>query len=182
MRLDVFLSLLSVFVPFSLVSIGGGPSVFAGMQHASVDVMHWTSARQFIDLFAIARVAPGPGSMLSTLIGWKAGGIPGAIVATLAMFLPSSILCWGVAHVWHRYRGHAWHAALVEGLVPVGAGLMFAGVLAIFRLENAGWLSWGVVLVGAAILTMRKNLHPFVILFGAAGVFVVAQMAGIGQA
>jgi chromate transporter len=176
---NAYLGLIAVFVPFSLVSIGGGPSIFAGMQHESVDVMHWMNGREFIDLFAIARVAPGPGTMLATLIGWKVAGISGAIVATLAIFVPSSIACWVVAHFWHRYRNRPWHSALVTGLVPVGAGLMFAGALSIFRLENAGWLSWGVGLVGAAILTKRKHLHPFVILFGAAAVFVLAEMAGI---
>jgi chromate transporter len=179
MRADSYLGLIAVFVPFSLVSIGGGPSIFAGMQHESVDVMHWLSAREFIDLFAIARVAPGPGTMLATLIGWKVAGISGAIVATLAIFLPSSLACWVVAHFWHRYRDRAWHAALVTGLVPVGAGLMFSGVLSILRLENAGWLSWGVGLAGAAILTKRKQTHPFVILTGAAAIFVLAELAGL---
>lgn len=181
MRDNPYLALIAVFVPFSLVSIGGGPSIFAGMQHESVDVMHWLNAREFIDLFAIARIAPGPGTMLATLIGWKVAGVTGAIVATLAIFVPSSILCWIVARVWNRYRDRAWHSALATGLVPVGAGLMFAGVLSILRLSNAGWLSWGVGLGGAAILTVRKQLHPFIILFGAAALFIVAEMAGVGQ-
>ena len=114
-------ALVAVFVPFSLTSIGGGPSVFAGIQHQAVDVHHWASAREFVDLFAISRAAPGPGSMLVTLIGWKVAGWWGALVATLALFVPSSLLCYGVARVWNRHRGKRWHTALEQGLAPVGA-------------------------------------------------------------
>ena len=105
MRDNPYLALMAVFVPFSLTSIGGGPSVFAGIQHQAVDVHHWVSAREFVDLFAISRAAPGPGSMLVTLIGWKVAGWWGALVATLALFVPSSLLCYGVARVWNRHRG-----------------------------------------------------------------------------
>lgn len=82
MRDDVPLALLTVFVPFSLVSIGGGPSILAGIQHEAVDVHHWVTSREFVELFAISRAAPGPGSMLTTLIGWHVAGLTGAFVAT----------------------------------------------------------------------------------------------------
>ena len=148
MRNDLTWALVAVFVPFSLTSIGGGPSVFAGIQHQAVDVHHWASAREFVDLFAISRAAPGPGSMLVTLIGWKVAGWWGALVATLALFVPSSLLCYGVARVWNRHRGKRWHTALEQGLAPVGAGLLLAGVVAIFRVSGAGLAAWT---VGAAV-------------------------------
>ena len=60
MRDDPILGLLIVFVPLSLLSIGGGPSILAGIQNA-VEARHWMSQHDFVDLFAIARAAPGPG-------------------------------------------------------------------------------------------------------------------------
>src|SRR5215831_7455519 len=77
------LALVLVFVPLSLLSIGGGASLLADMEHQSVGVQGWTTPREFADLFAISRAAPGPGTMLSTLIGWKAGGWAGAVTATV---------------------------------------------------------------------------------------------------
>jgi len=68
------LALVVVFVPLSLLSIGGGASLLADMEHQSVTVHGWTTPREFADLFAISRVAPGPGTMLAALIGWKAAG------------------------------------------------------------------------------------------------------------
>lgn len=169
--LAAYLSLMTVFVPFSLVAIGGGPSIFAPIQREAVDVQHWMTAREFVEIFAIARVAPGPGSMLATVIGWKVAGWGGAFIATAALFLPSSILCLGVAKVWNRYRGRDWHKALETGLAPIGTGLMFAGVLAIFRLANAGPLAWGLAAFVAAMLTWRPKTHPFALLLVGAVVF-----------
>ena len=163
MKDDVLLALIAVFVPFSLVSIGGGTSIIAGIQHEAVDVHHWVTARDFIDLFAISRAAPGPGLLLSTLIGWHIAGWFGAIVATVALILPSSLLCYAVALVWRRYRGRRWHRALEEGLVPVGIGLVLAGAVAVLRVSGGGAVSWGIAFASAALLTWRPKLHPLIV-------------------
>jgi chromate transporter len=173
MRDNPLLALLAVFVPFSLVSFGGGPSIFAGVQHQSVDVYHWVSAREFVDLFAISRGAPGPGTMLTTLIGWKVAGWWGALVATLGLFVPSSILCYCVARVWGRYRGRRWHTAVEKGLSPIGAGLLLAGVISIFRIAETGVVAVMLALASAATVHVFKNIHPLVILGAGALIFVI---------
>jgi chromate transporter len=173
MKGNALLALLAVFVPFSLVSIGGGTSIIAGMQHESVDVHQWISAREFVDLFAISRAAPGPGLMLATLIGWKVSGWAGAIVATLAIFVPSSLVCYAVAMVWRRYRGHRWHRALEEGLTPVGIGLVLAGAVSVLSVSGGGALAWLLALATAALLTWKPKLHPLLVFAIGAGLFVI---------
>ena len=76
--------------------------------------------------------------MLTTLIGWKVAGLLGALVATLALYVPCSVLCFGVARTWNRYRGTNWHTAIENGLRPIGAGLMIAGGVMILRIEDCG--------------------------------------------
>ncbi len=164
MRENPYWALAAVFVPFSLVSIGGGPSIFAGIQHQAVEVHGWLSAREFVDLFAISRAAPGPGSMLATLIGWKLAGWPGAVTATLALFLPSSLLCYAVARVWSRHRGKPWHGAVERGLTPIAIGLILAGVLAIGRMAEGGIGSWAVALAATLWLLYRPKLSPLLLL------------------
>lgn len=172
MRDDVTLGLIAVFVPFSLVSIGGGVSVLAGIQHEAVDVRHWVTAREFVELFAISRAAPGPGSMLTTLIGWHVGGLFGALVATLALFVPSSLLCYGVTIVWRRHRGKRWHTALERGLAPIGIGLILAGALSILKLSGGGLLSYALAFGSAGLLAWQPRVHPL-ILFVVGGVIAV---------
>ena len=181
MKDDLPLALIAVFVPFSLASIGGGISVMAGIQHQAVDVHQWVTPRDFVELFAISRAAPGPGSMLTTLIGWHVMGWTGAIIATLSLFLPSSLLCYGVALVWRRYRGHRWHTALEKGLTPVGVGLLLAGVVSILRIGGGGLLSWVVAFGAAGLMTWRPKLHPLLVFALGGAIFIVARFMAEGR-
>jgi chromate transporter len=140
--------------------------------------MGWVTTREFIDMFSIARTAPGPGAMLSTLIGWKVAGWAGALAATLGLFVPGSILYLCVARVYDRYRGRDWHTALEIGLGPVAVGLIIAGAIAVLRLSGGKILPVAVALVAGLVLTLRAKVHPFAILFSGAGIFVLAEFLG----
>ena len=156
------LALVLVFVPLSLLSIGGGASLLADMEHQSVSVHGWTTPSEFADLFAISRAAPGPGTMLSTLIGWKAAGWAGAIT-----------VC--VARLWGRWRGSVWHSAVERGLAPVAAGLMLSGGIAVLRVSPGGPAVWVAAVIATVLLLHWPLLHPLLLfavggaLFGLAG-------------
>ena len=171
---DDLLGLLIVFVPLSLLSIGGGPSILAGIANA-VETRHWMSQRDFLDLFAIARAAPGPGVLLATLVGWKVAGIAGAVVASLALFLPSSVLYYAIARRWSAHRGKPWHDALERGLKPVAAGLILAGSLVIMRASGGDYALWAIAAASTAVLLWRPKLNPLWVL-GAGG--LVSVVAG----
>ncbi|MBD9596413.1 chromate transporter [Ensifer sp. ENS05] len=151
---DGIAALLVTFIPLSLLSIGGGPAILAGIHHQSVVVQGWLSETEFIELFAIARAAPGPGLMLATLIGWKVAGWLGATVATLALFLPSSIVFYLALRASNRHRHKAWHRLLREGLAPVGLGLTVAGMIILFRLTDGGAMS--LLIAGATAMLLLK--------------------------
>jgi chromate transporter len=179
MRENTLLALVTIIAPLSLAAIGGASSIYAPLQHQVVDVQQWLTAREFLDLFALARLTPGPGSMLATLIGWKIAGLSGALVATLALFVPPCLVCFFVARAWNRYRGTDWHTALENGLAPMGAGFVMAAVLALLNLADTGPLAWGVVAIAAAVLTWWPKLHPAFLLLGGAVVFLAASAAGL---
>lgn len=168
MRDDDLTTLFAVFAPFSLLSIGGGSAIIAGIQHEAVGVHGWITSREFIDLFAISRAAPGPGTMLATLIGWKVAGWWGALAATIALFLPSSLLCYAVLKVSNAHKAKRWHKALCEGLAPVGTGLVIAGVISIFRLAGGGFFAITIAVTSAGILLWLPRFPVVAILiFGA---------------
>ena len=178
MRESALLSLIAVLAPLSVVSIGGASSIYAPLQHQAVEIFHWLTPQEFIEMFAIARVTPGPGTMLATLIGFKVAGLPGAAVATLALFVPSSLLCFVIARVWDRYHARRWRRAFEDGLAPIAAGLMFAGAVAVLRLGETGplwFLSWTIAIAVAALLTWHARLHPLGLLIGGAALFVAAR-------
>src|SRR5258708_17348439 len=140
------------------------------------------SERDFIDLFAIARAAPGPGVLLATLVGWKVAGIRGAIVASLALFVPSSIVYYAIARQWSTHRGKTWHNALELGLAPVAAGLILAGSLVILRASGGDPLLWAIAAASTAILLWLPKVHPLWVLAAAGGGAVVLRVGGGSQA
>ena len=96
------LGLILVFSPLSILSIGGGQATIPEIQHQTVIVHGWLSNDEFADLFAIARAAPGPSTLIVALIGWQVAGFLGALVATLAIFVPSSIVMYAASSWWLR--------------------------------------------------------------------------------
>jgi chromate transporter len=179
MRDDPLIAMMLIIVPLSLAAVGGASSIYAPLQHQTVDVHHWLTDREFLEMFALARVTPGPGSMIATLIGWKVAGLPGALVATLSLFVPSCLVCFFIARAWNKYRGTEWHTAIETGLRPLAGGLVLAAVAVLLRLAETGPLSWGVVAVATAILMWRPKLHPAIVLAGGAVIFLAAQAAGL---
>jgi chromate transporter len=165
------LALALVFAPLSLLSFGGGNAVLADIAQQSIQVQGWTSERDFADLFALSRAAPGPGSMLAALIGWKAAGLAGAAVATLAYYLPSALLVYGAARLWGRWRGSPWHAAIERGLAPIAAGLLLSGGIAVLRASPAGPPVWIAAGVATAVLVRWPQLHPVPLLLAGAALF-----------
>ena len=164
------LKMALLFAGLSLLAIGGANSVIPEMQRVTVEGEHWLSARDFLDLFAISRLAPGPGSLIVTLIGQRVAGPVGAIVATLAMFGPSCLLVYIAARLWHRARDASWRETAERALAPVAIGLVFASALALTRGTENSWLAYGVTALATATLAVSE-LHPLIVLAagGAAG-------------
>jgi chromate transporter len=179
MRDDSLLALMTVVAPLSLVAIGGASGIYAPLQHQTVDVHQWLTSQEFLEMFAIARVTPGPGSMITTLIGWKVAGLPGALIATLALFVPSCVGCFIAAGVWNKYRGTKWHTAIETGLRPVAGGIVLAAVVVLLRLAETGPLSWLVVGIASIVFVLMPKLHPAIVLVGGAAIYVAAQATGL---
>jgi len=171
-------ALVVVFAPLSLLSFGGSNSVIADIAHQSVAVRHWTSERDFADFFALSRAAPGPGSMLAALIGWKIAGLGGALVATVAFYLPASLLLFAAAKIWGRWRGSAWHQAVERGMAPIAAGLFLSGGVAVLRVAPAGIAAWIAAGVATAALLYWPKLHPVPLLLAAGVIFGAIDWLG----
>jgi len=162
-----------VFAPLSLLSFGGGNAVIADIAQQAIQVQGWTSEREFADLFALSRAAPGPGSMLAALIGWKAAGIGGAAVATIAFYVPSAALVLAVARLWGRWRGSVWHTAVERGMAPVAAGLFLSGGIAVLRASPGGPAVWVAAIATTLALLRWPKMHPVPLLLGGAALFGV---------
>ncbi len=90
--MSILLSLFLKLSAFSLVAFGGVNALLPVLFNLAVNQEHWIDVQTFSDYFAIAQAAPGPNFMTVTLIGWHIYGVIGALLATVAIAWPSSIL------------------------------------------------------------------------------------------
>lgn len=156
---DSLFMLAAFFAVTSLFAVGGGNSAIPEMHRYAVDVQHWLTDRQFADSFALAQLTPGPNLIIVTLIGYHIAGIAGAVVATLAMCGPTSVLAFIVGRASERFTGAAWHSALSRGLVPVMLGLTAASATVIVSVADYSWAAVAITL-GTACIAVFMRVHP----------------------
>jgi chromate transporter len=166
------LALMLVFSPLSILSIGGGQATIPEIQHQTVIVHGWLTNDEFADLYAIARAAPGPSTLIVALIGWQVAGFLGALVATLAIFVPSSIVMYAASSWWLRNEHSAIRKAIEQGLAPVAVGLIFAGMVIVLRAAHAGLLA--LATTGAVcILQSTTKISTYATVGAVAGIYLI---------
>lgn len=165
--MSVLASLAVVFGTLSLLAFGGTNSVLPEMQRQVVAVHDWLTPQQFASLFALAQAAPGPNMLVVTLIGWRVASLPGALVATVAVATPSSLLMFVTGHVWYRFRAARWRQVVQQGLMPVTSGLVMASAALLIRTTATDW-SLAAVVVVATVLLLFTRVHPLIVLGTAA--------------
>jgi chromate transporter len=169
MAVNTLLDLALYFGLLSLISVGGMPSVIPEMQRYVVDVRHWVTPADFMQMFAIGQAAPGPNVLISGLIGWKVAGVAGAFVALGAMCLPAAVVAFWVAGVWDRMKDSPWRAVAQRAMAPMVVGLIFSGGYVLATPGNVpDWRLW-LIAAASAVAMLATRLNPLWLL-GAGGV------------
>ena len=144
----------------SLFAVGGANAAIPEMHRVAVDVHHWMTDKQFADVFAISQMSPGPNVLIVTLIGYTVAGVTGALVATLAMCLPTALMAYGVSRILTKSSHSRWPAIIQSALVPLSIGLMGASGFIRARASDHTWVA-AAVTIGAAVLAATTKLNPF---------------------
>ena len=172
--ITILLQLMRVFAPLSFLTIGGGQSIIPEIHRQSVEIHGWISNQEFLDLFALSRLAPGPKSLLVTLVGWKAAGWAGALAASIAIFLPSALLIYYLATIWKRYEGTRLIRAIETGLLPIAAGMILAASATILKAAQGGLWAWATAISCTAVLLLSR-INPLWLLAGGGLLFGLVQ-------
>ena len=143
----------------SLFAVGGANSAIPEMHRVAVDVQHWMTDKQFADAFAISQMSPGPNVLIVTLIGYSVAGVAGALVATLAMCVPTAVLAYYVSRMLSRSSHSRWPAVIQAALVPLSIGLMGASGLILALTADQSWTG-ALITGGAAALAFATRLNP----------------------
>jgi chromate transporter len=119
-------SLFFIFLKIGSVLYGSGYVLLAFLRADFVVRLGWLTDQQLIDAIAIGQITPGPVFTTATFIGYVLGGIPGALLATLGIFLPSFIFVAISNPLIPRMRKSAWISGLLDGVNVASLGLMAA--------------------------------------------------------
>ena len=158
------------FLWLSLICVGGGLGVIPEMQRQVVARHGWVTAREFVDGYTLAQLTPGPTMLVVAFVGYRAHGLLGALLATVAMFLPTSLIVVLVAEQWQRLRTHRWAASAERALLPIGIGLSTAGAYTLARTALHDVTTVAVALVAGLLLYHgRISAILVVVLGGVAG-------------
>lgn len=165
--------LIGVFAYLSVLTVGGGMAAFPEMKTLTVDVFHWVTERQLVQLYSIGQMAPGPNMMVIAAIGeWVAGPV-GALAVTFAFFLPSGMLTWWVGRMWMHLSDWPWRASIQRALGAVSIGLLLAGVVSIAQAAIVGWTGVAIAAsVFVVLMITNMNPVPLMALAAVAGAFL----------
>jgi chromate transporter len=172
-------SLAAIFLEFlklGAVVFGSGYVLFSYLRADLVRSHHWLSAHKLLAAVAIGQLTPGPVFTTATAIGEMLAGVPGGVVATLGMFLPSFLLVAAFLPVLSRLRERPRGRDVLDGLNAVAVALMAGVTYQLGRTAVVGWLT-AIEAVVALVLLVRFRVNAtWLILAGAlAGVIVWAR-------
>lgn len=150
--------LFLIFLKVGALLYGSGYVLLAFLRNDLVVNYGWLTDQQLLDAVAIGQFTPGPVFTTATFIGYLLAGIPGAIVATLGIFLPSFFFVALLARIVPYIRKSPWTAAFLDGVNVAALGLM-AGVT--WQLGRAALIDIPTILLAlaAGVLLFRFKLN-----------------------
>jgi len=151
-------TLFVVFLKIGAVLYGSGYVLLAFLEADFVETLGWITSQQLVDLVAIGQVTPGPLLTTATSIGYVVAGIPGAAIATVAIFLPSFVFVAAVNPLIPRLRRSPLAGAALDGLNAASLGLMAAVTIQLAGVSLIDPLTIIIaVICAAALFFLRIN-------------------------
>lgn len=165
------------FAKIGSVLFGSGYVLLAFLRADLVDRLHWLSEEQLLDAIAIGQVTPGPVFTTATFIGYLLAGVPGAILATVGIFLPAFFFVAISGPLVPRLRRSPIAGAFLDGVNAASLALM---AVVTVHLAGAAFLDYATLAigVGAAVLLIRYGINSTWLVLGAAIAGVAISAVG----
>ena len=177
------LPIFLVFLKAGALLFGSGYVLVALLRADLVESLGWITERQLLDAIAVGQATPGPLLSTAGYLGLLLGGLPGALAASIGIFLPAFVLVAFLEPIVRAVRSRPLAAAALRGAGAAALGLM-AGVtveLASTTLAPGGLVAWLplAVAVGATVALASGRVGP-TILIVVGGLIGLARVAGVG--
>lgn len=167
-------TLFFTFLKIGSVLYGSGYVLVAFLQTEFVERLGWITGGQLLDAVAIGQFTPGPVFTTATFIGYLVAGVPGAVVATVGIFLPGFVFVAITNPFIPRLRRSPWLSALLDGIVAASLGLMAAVTVDLARQAIID-IPTAIIAVTAAALLIRFRVNSTWLIVGGAAVGWIAS-------
>ncbi len=163
--MSVIFSVFLKLSAFSLLAFGGVNALLPELLNLAVYQERWIDLQTFSDYFAIAQAAPGPNFMTVTLIGWHIYGVLGALLATLAIAWPSSILIYFCQRLIVGIKDPITKKSIQYAAAALAIGLVLASAwqIAIQINHSAAAYALTITTIGLTLFTRWHPLYLIVI-------------------
>ena len=122
--MKLLLELFFTFAKVGMFTFGGGYAMISIIENECVAKKKWITHEEMMELTVLAESTPGPIAInAATYVGYKRGGIPGSVAATLAMVLPSFVIIYLISTVLNQFLEISWIANAFRG-IKIGVGLL----------------------------------------------------------
>ena len=155
------------FLKVGAILYGSGYVLIAFLDGGLVRDYGWLTEQQLLDAIAIGQFTPGPVLTTATFIGYVLAGVPGAVVATLGIFLPAFVFVGILNPIVPRLRDSRWSAAFLDAVNVSAVALMAVVTLQLGTSVLASPLAF-VIFAVAALLTLRFKVNAAWIVLGGA--------------
>jgi len=159
-----WLQMAWLFLKTGLFSFGGAYASLIFLQRGAVDQHHWLTAGQLLDGVALSVATPGPFMLFTTFVGYVAGGVPGAIIATFFVFLPSFVFVLGGAHYIEQVRDNRSVQAFLAGVSAAVVGVILVVSLELMPEALVDVPSLVIAVAAFLVITLLKADVAFVAL------------------
>ena len=167
------LRLAAAFLKVGALLFGSGYVLLAFLRRDLVLGHGWLSEGQLLDAIAVGQVTPGPLFTTATFVGYLLRGVPGAVVATVAIFLPAFVMTAVLEPVIAKLRNRPVTAAALDGLNAAAVALM-VGVTWFLTRDAVFDITTGVLATAALVALLRWRINPvWLMAAGAAGGLVL---------
>jgi chromate transporter len=150
---------------------GGGYVLIPLIQDAVTEQHAWLTQQQFLDGVALGQATPGPIVITATFVGYAAAGLPGAIVATVAVFAPSFVFAITSSSFLQRVRSWQAASAFLRGVSPAVVGTIAAVSVRLGREAITGGWTAALAIAGLA-LAWRYGPLPALAVAGTGGIVI----------
>ena len=155
-----------LLMKLGLLAFGGGFTLIPLIQAEVVTRLGWLTTREFIDGIALGQVTPGPIVITATFVGYKMGGVVGAVLSTLAVFFPSFLVLVGTVPHYDRIKRLPAVQWMIKGVLAGFIALLVFVLWQFGRASLVDWKTWAVA--AAAFLVLHWKVDLLVIVGGVA--------------